>query len=63
MPKYEVIANLNVRHRIIVEANSPEGAENIMDALVDKIDWNSTEMDTLISGYLTEAKDISDANL
>lgn len=51
MPKYEVIANFKVRNRIIVEANSSDSAGNIMDALVEKIGWNSTEMDTLISGY------------
>ena len=54
---YEVIATYKVRHRVIVEASSPEEAANIMDDLNNQVDWNSSNMDTLLSEYSTEVKD------
>lgn len=60
---YEVIANYTVRHRVIVEATSPEQAHNMMDDLVNKIDWNSFKMDTLYSGYSTDVEEVASADL
>ena len=60
---YEVIATYKVRHRVIVEASSPEQAANIMDDLATEIDWNSPQMDTLLSEYSTDVQEVTNANL
>ena len=60
---YEVIATYKVRHRMIVDASSPEQAYNIMNETVLKVDFKDSEMDTLLSAYSVDVQEAVNANL
>ena len=60
---YEVIATYKVRHRMIVDASSPEQAYNIMNETVLKVDFKDSEMSTLLSGYSIDVQEVANANL
>lgn len=60
---YEVIATYKVRHRMIVDASSPEQAYNIMNETVLKVDFKDSEMDTLLSAYSIDVQEAVNANL
>ena len=60
---YEVIATYKVRHRMIVDASSPEQADNIMNETVLEVDFKDSEMDTLLSAYSIDVQEAVNANL
>lgn len=60
---YEVIATYKVRHRMIVDASSPEQAGNIMNETVLEVDFKDSEMDTLLSAYSIDVQEAVNANL
>ena len=63
MTEYKVVATYKVRHVLVVDADTPEGAENVMDALVQKIDWQAPELGTSYSAYSTKVEEYTDANV
>jgi hypothetical protein len=63
MTQYKVVATYKVRHVLVVDTDTPEGAENVMDALVQKIDWQDPELGTMMSAYSTEVEEYTDANV
>jgi len=60
---YEVIATYKVRHRMIVDASSPEQASDIMNETTLKVDFKNSEMDTLLSAYSIDVQEVINANL
>ena len=58
---YEVIATYKVRHRMIVDASSPEQAAEIMNAI--EVDFKDSQMDTLLSAYSIDVQEVVNANL
>lgn len=58
---YEVIATYKVRHRMIVDASSPEQAAEIMNTI--EVDFKDSEMDTLLSAYSIDVQEVVNANL
>jgi len=57
MTEYKVVATYKVRHLLVVDADTPESAEEVMDTLVAKIDWSEPLGGTTISAYSTEVEE------
>lgn len=58
MTEHKVVATYKVRHLLVVDTDTPEAAEVMMDNMVAKIDWLAPEMGTSISKYSTEVEEL-----